>query len=64
MYHSLLIQSSIDGRLGYLHILIIVNNAAMNIGMHISFQISVLPTLDKYLEVLLLGHMTALFLSF
>ena len=62
--YILFIHSCIGGHLGCFHILTIVNNAAMNIGMHISFQISVLPTLDKYLEVLLLGHMTALFLTF
>ena len=34
------IHSSIDGYLGCFHILSIVNSAAINIGMHISFQIS------------------------
>ena len=33
-------------------------------GVHISFQISVLVPLDKYLEVESLGHMVVLFLVF
>ena len=39
MYHILFIYSSVDGHLGYFHVLASVNNAAMNIRVHISFQI-------------------------
>ena len=39
--HIFCIHSIVDGRLGYFHILAIVNNAEMNIGVDVSFQISV-----------------------
>ena len=42
MYHSVLIHSVTDGHLGCFQHLAIVNCAAMNIGLHIFSQISVL----------------------
>ena len=47
MYRIFLIPSCVDGNLGFcfcffFHVLDIVNNAAMNIGMHVSFSIKVL----------------------
>ena len=41
MYHIFFIHSSIDGHVGCFHILAVTKNAVMNIGMQVSFRISV-----------------------
>ena len=42
MYRIFFIHSSVNGYLGYLRALVILNSAAMNIGMHVFFEIIVL----------------------
>ena len=43
MYHNFFIHSSVDGHLGCFHVLTIVNSAAMNNEIHVSFSILVSP---------------------
>ena len=56
------IHSSIDIHSGYFHVMAIVNNAAMNIKVHISFLI--IYDLDICSGEGLQGHMIAQFLVF
>ena len=66
MYHNFFTYSSVDGHLGCFHVRAIVNSAAMNNGIHVSFSILVssgyMPEWD--IGVGLLGHMVVLFLFF
>ena len=41
MYHSFLIHLSADGHIGCVHVLAIINSAAMIIGVHVSLSILV-----------------------
>ena len=56
MYYIFFIHGSADGHLDYFHVLVIINGASVNIGMHVS--------LSGCLGVGLLGHMVVLFLVF
>ena len=41
MYHNFFIHSSVDGHLGCVHVLAIVNSAPVNNGIHVSLSILV-----------------------
>ena len=64
IYHVLFVYSSINEHLVCFHILAILNNATVNIGVHVSFQGNVSIFFKKYPEVKLLDHMVVLFLIF
>ena len=53
-----------DGHLGCFHILAVVNSAAVNIGVHVSFWIIFFFFPGYMPRVGLQGHMVALFLVF
>ena len=47
IYHSFLIHSSANGHLGCFHVLVVVNSAVMNIGVHMSHRpLATFHTLD------------------
>ena len=54
-------HSSVDGCLGCFHVLTAINSAAMNTGMHVSFELCFFFP-DIWPVVGLLGHMVILLL--
>ena len=60
MYHEFSIHSFVNGHLGCLHVLAIVNSAAMNNEIHVSF--SILVSSGYMPRRGLLGHMVVLVL--
>ena len=62
MYHIFFIHSSVDGHLGCFLVLAIMNSAAMNIGMHVSFWVIVLSGYITRSGIA--DHIVILFLSF
>ena len=62
MYHNFFIHSSASGHLGCFCVLAVVNSAAVNIGVHVSFQLWFPEGI--YPAVQLLGHMVVFFFFF
>ena len=64
IYYIFFNHSSTDGHLNCFQILAAVGNVVLNIGVHVSFQISAVFSSGKYPEVGLLDYMAVLFWIF
>ena len=63
MYHIFLVQSIIDGHLGWFQVFAIVNSAVMNIPVHVFYNRTIYNPLCIYPVMGLLGQMEFLFLN-
>ena len=63
MYYIFIIYSSVGGHLGCFQVLVMTNNAAMNIVEHMTYGM-IEPPLDIYPKVVLLGLEESGFLIF
>ena len=60
VYHIFITHLSVDGHLGYFHVLTIANNAAVNIGVMCLFELVFIFSLTVYPELGLLYHVVVL----
>ena len=63
MHHIFFIHSFVEGYLGCFHVLATVNSAAMNIGVHVSFEIIVLSGYMPRSEIARYGNSIFIFLK-
>ena len=64
MHHDLFLFIYLLMDTGCFYTLAVENNASVNIGIHISFQVNVLFPLGTYTDVKLLNHVMVIFLIF